>query len=77
MKVYQVVSYEKGNLTSYGKIYRSLGQARAFRTRKLAEHFQWFGRRWNHEASKHVDVEGYAAPIYGIQEAELDWKGVE
>lgn len=77
MKVYQVVSYHDGALHSRSRLYSSLGQARAQRTRLQRRDEKWNGRSWcevQHGMSINPD---WTPIVLGIRAAEIEWEGVE
>ncbi len=66
MKLYRVVQLMGGELHQVGRLYRSMGQARAQRTRKI--------NRFRSAGAMEKDLISYSTRL-AIQEAELEWKG--
>ncbi len=65
-KIYRLVMLTGGELHQVGRLYRSVSQAKAQRTRKI--------NRFRNSGATRENVISYSTRL-AIQESELDWKG--
>ena len=68
MKIYRVVQLQGGELRPIGRLYRSAGQAKAYRTRRI--------NRFRDAGATEKNLISYSTRL-AIQEAELEWKGLQ
>ena len=77
-KLYRVVQYDNGALYPVrGRYYSTIRKARERRTNLANVHRKIYGTVYNFEARARIEDPLYRPPIYGIQECELEWGGVE
>lgn len=68
MKVFRVVQLTRGELHQVGRLYGSARHAKGQRTRRINDFIA--------TRATGAEVTSYAARL-AIQEAELDWKGIQ